>query len=88
MSCDVGEVTERLENELHIEHFTNLFLSSFSKGPQKRLQFLLKTSFAILPLLSSAAVQITTDIAHLEFEAVHIFDGFIFNSHVYLLNRL
>ena len=32
---------------LHAKHFTSLFLSSFSKGPQKMVLFLLKASFAI-----------------------------------------
>ena len=32
---------------LHTKHFNSLFLSSFSKGPQKMLLFLLKASFAI-----------------------------------------
>ena len=33
---------------LHTKHFTSLVLSSFSKGPQKKLLFLLIATFAIL----------------------------------------
>ena len=39
---------------LHTKHFTSLFRSSFSKGPQKMLLFLLKASFAIANLCFSS----------------------------------
>ena len=64
----------------------SLFLSSFFKGPQKMLFFLLKASFAIAILLYFlTAVQVATEIAPQVLEAVHLFDRFIFNSQIYLL---
>ena len=41
------QVSAPFNATLHTKHFTSLFRSSFSKGPQKILLFLLKASFAI-----------------------------------------
>ena len=44
------QVSAPYNTTLHTEHFTSLFRSSFSKGPQKMLVILLKASFAIFTL--------------------------------------
>ena len=41
------QVSAPYNTTFHTKHFTSLFLSSFSKGPQKMLLSLLKASFAI-----------------------------------------
>ena len=41
------QVSAPYNTTLHTKHFNSLFHSSFSKGPQKMLLFLLKSSFAI-----------------------------------------
>ena len=41
------QVSAPYNTTLHTKHFTSLFHSSLSKGPQKMLLFLLKASFAI-----------------------------------------
>ena len=67
---------------LRTKHYTSLFLSSVSKSPQKILLFLLKTFFAIVILCftSWGWYWYCTQV----FESVHLFDGFIFTSHIYL----
>ena len=73
---------------LHSTQNTSLvFYSSFSKGPQKMLLFFGKSFFChCYPLLYFlTAVHVATGVTPQVFEVVHLFDGFIFNSHVYLL---
>ena len=70
----------------HTKHFASLVFSSFSKGPQKMLLSLLKSFFChFCPLFYPCfltAVKVATDIAPQISEAVHLLDGFVFNSNV------
>ena len=57
-----AQVSAPYNATLHTKHFTSLFLTSFSKGPQKILLLLLKASFTISILYFLTAVHVAPDI--------------------------
>ena len=75
-----AQVSAPYNDTLHTKHFSSLFSCYFSKGPVKSFFCL---SYPLLYFLT--AVHIVTDITPQVLEAVHLFVGFIFTSHVYLL---
>ena len=79
------QVSVPCNTTFHRDNFSNLF-HSFFKGRRKSF-FSVKSFFChCYPLLYFlTAVHLVTDITPQVYEAVHLFDGFIFNSHVYLL---